>query len=163
MKKLFYVSAPLIYLFFACDMKKVELPQDLRNELEASKPIIITEAEVSGVAQEIADSLFKNLKFITDTSYIEGKHKVKIIGKNHKSLAENSIKDQYDAYSYSFASDSNFKPIGTVKYDKTKNFALYQNAILQHKDLKLILIEIDLSEVNLKVVRDRKQKKNQAR
>jgi hypothetical protein len=147
------------WVVLSCEMKKVELPQDLKNELETSKPMVISVAEISGVAHEIGDSIFKQIKNLNDTSFQAGKHKIQIIGKNNKSLTKKSIQEQYDAFCYSFEADKNYKSVGVIDYDRTKEFALYQNAFKTQNEIKLVLIEIDLSEVNLAIAKDRKSKK----
>ena len=159
MKKIAGLSLLTLISLSACfEVQKLEISEDLQEKLDMSKPTIINPAEVNGVACEIGDSIFKTLNITSDTSFSLGNHAVRVFGES--TSTDSLLKSKFEAFAYSFESDSTFKPKGVVKYAVKDTVAYYENATrLPNNEIKFTHILIDLSEVNLKVVHDRKKLK----
>jgi hypothetical protein len=158
MKKLFLAPFTLLILTSCFEVKKLEIDPELQRQLDVSKPVVIGPAEVSGVAQEIGDSLLNTIQFANDTSFKVGKHSVKIYSKGNSKLGNSASDLQIEAFEYSLSQDPKFKPKGIVSYKRTDEVASYQNfKVMPSATIKLIEIAIDLEEVNFKVVHSRRK------
>ena len=158
MKKLFF--APFIVLVFtSCfEVKKLEIDPELQRQLDVSKPVVITPAEVSGVAQEIGDSLLNSFSFTNDSTFQVGKHALKIYSKGNTQLGSPEADLQIEAFEYSLNQDVMFKAKGIVNYKRTDEVASYQNfKVTANSKIKMVEIAIDLEEVNFKVVHSRRK------
>lgn len=150
-----------VTLFSCFSVQKLEIPDELQEQLDMTKPVIIDREEVNGVACEIGDSIFKSLDINKDTSFFLGNNEILIFGKSRASALQ---KEKFEAIAYTRSTDKTFLPKGFVKYGTQDTVALYENvAILDSEEIKLVQIKVDLSEVNLKVVQDRKQKRKQSK
>jgi hypothetical protein len=159
MKKLFFAPFALLFLVSCFEVKKLEIDPELQRQLDVSKPIVISPAEVSGVAQEIGDSLVATFEFLNDTTFKVSNHVVKIYGKGNATLGNAKSDLQIEAFEYSLDQDPKFKAKGIVNYKRTDEVASYQNfKVMPSSKIKMIDIAIDLEAVNYRVVNSRRKK-----
>jgi hypothetical protein len=154
-----------LFMSVAChEVPKVKLPDELKQEIDAGKPSIISPAEISSTAQEIGDSLLKTIRPTTSFNFSIGQHKISLFAAQDPLLLQDKkLKEQFDAFEYSYQQDSTFLGKGLVQYKRTMLTASYQNTIILENKFYMVQMSIDLGEVNRKIVQKRLAEKAQRR
>ena len=158
--KLICAGLLLSTIMFSCyEVKRVELSEEVKEELSLTKPMNITDSEISAVANEIGDSLVKGLDVSVDSSFSMEEHQVTILGENAPSVVKDSIlQEKFQAYRYSF--DKGQKDLsGLVKFKSRSEYAQYEGyKSLSDSTFKMVMIDISVREVTKKIAKDRKRK-----
>lgn len=156
MKKCFPILVLLGVLGSCTGIDRLELSEEVKSERTISKPMIITSAEITAVANEIGDSLVENMVVGNDTTFAIEEHKVSVIGRDHVLLKDSLLAMKFEAYKDSF--DKGFKDIpGIVSFDKRSDFAAYEVfKATSDSSFKMIKIDVSLREVTKKIAKERK-------
>lgn len=160
MKRVF-VGLFLPAILFSCyEVQRVELTDEVREELSLTKPMNITDAEIAAVANEIGDSLVADMDLTNDRTFSLEEHKIVVLSEESETALNDSvIKSKFEAYKYSFDNGQRDLP-GLVKFKSRSEFAQYE-VVKSVKDstFKMVMIDVSIREVTKKIAKDRKEKK----
>jgi len=158
--KNYFLPFLLPFFVLSCtEMPKVELSEKIKEELSISKPMLITNAEITAVANEIGDSLISKLVLTADTSFSIGVHEVTVINRGSVLLKDTILKSKFEAYKSSF--DNGYKNIPSlVSFTKRKEFAHYEVfRTLGDSSFNMVLIDVSVREATKLIAKERKQEK----
>ena len=148
------------FVIWSCtEIPKVELSDKVKEERSISKPMSITNAEITAVANEIGDSLINDLKLDRDTSFSIGVHRVKVISQKSKLLEDTVLSAKFEAFQSSF--DKGYKEVpALVSFKKRKEFAQYEVfKAVSDSTFNMVIIDVAVREATKQIAKERKLKK----